>query len=56
MYLVVVSKLMPATGVPALDALRDDRHYVLLVPVALPVLLLFVYLNWFGFKLYRHSG
>ena len=31
------------------------QYYALLVPLTFPVFVLFVYLNWFGRKLYIHN-
>ncbi|XXQ30596.1 Dolichol phosphate-mannose biosynthesis regulatory protein [Plasmodiophora brassicae] len=54
-YAVVVSKFMPVMNHSALDWLRDDHYYSLLVPLCAPVLASTVYVNWLGLKLFRHS-
>jgi len=38
-----------------LAALQADDYYVFLVPMLLPVGIVFVYVNWLGLKLYRHN-
>jgi hypothetical protein len=60
MYAAFISKIMlvvypQGTGHAVLDAIARDQYYSFLVPLILPVLLVAVYLNWFGLKLFRHS-
>lgn len=54
-YASVVSKLLPATGHPVLDAVRNDTYYCVLIPLLGIPLFLFSYLNWLSFKLFRHN-
>eukprot|EP01124_Arcella_intermedia_P018858 TRINITY_DN25985_c0_g1_i1.p1 TRINITY_DN25985_c0_g1~~TRINITY_DN25985_c0_g1_i1.p1 ORF type:complete len:107 (-),score=12.85 TRINITY_DN25985_c0_g1_i1:57-377(-) len=56
MYSLLLSKLLPKTGMEILDAIQQDRYYCLLVPVTLlPVSFLFVLLNWMSMKFFRHN-
>jgi len=52
---VGVLKLLPLSDAWLLRALQEDDYYCLLVPLLLPVAILFVYINWIGYKLYRHN-
>jgi hypothetical protein len=55
---VVLLKLLPSFDQhshPWLRALQADEYYVMLVPLMLPVAIVFVYANWMGMKLYRHN-
>ena len=36
-----------------LDWIREDRYFVLLVPLLLPVAVAFVFFNWLGLKYLR---
>jgi hypothetical protein len=65
-YCMFVSKWFPMTGIRVrispkaltsklLDACRNDHFYVYLVPMILPVGLIFIVLNWMGLKLFRHN-
>jgi len=55
---VVLLKLLPSfdqQSHPWFRALQVDEYYVMLVPLMLPVAIVFVYANWMGMKLYRHN-
>jgi hypothetical protein len=52
-HCAILSKLLPASGVWWLDAIAEDRYFVLLVPVMVPVLVAFVFVNWLGLKYFR---
>jgi phosphatidylinositol glycan anchor class Y biosynthesis protein len=55
---VVLLKLLPSFEQqthPWFHALQSDEYYVLLMPLMLPVAIVFVYANWMGMKLYRHN-
>jgi len=56
LYWIIFSKLLPYTGHPVLDWLKDDHFYCILLPILCgPILILFVYLNWLAMKYFRHS-
>jgi hypothetical protein len=54
-YMLFVSKLMPYTGHAVLDWIKVDRYYCLLLPITIPVGIVFVYLNWMSLKFFRHN-
>ena len=54
-YAVVVSKLIPTTGITLLDAVGADKFYSLLVIMTIPVTVVAAYLNWLGMKFFRHN-
>ncbi|GAA96271.1 uncharacterized protein L969DRAFT_14466 [Mixia osmundae IAM 14324] len=55
LYAVLFSSSNTNTGNPIFDAVGLDEHYKYLVPLLVPVGLVFVILNWGGFKNYRHA-
>lgn len=55
MYALVASNYMPLTGNKTLDWIKKDSHYCMLVPITIPVTVLFVLFNWLGMKLFRHN-
>ena len=54
-YMTVISKIMPYTENAILDAIKDDMYYCFLLPLTIPVGVLFVYLNWMSLKFFRHN-
>eukprot|EP00922_Rhytidocystis_sp_ex-Travisia-forbesii_P014386 GHVS01021543.1.p1 GENE.GHVS01021543.1~~GHVS01021543.1.p1 ORF type:complete len:202 (-),score=18.81 GHVS01021543.1:106-711(-) len=54
-YLMVLSKLLPRTGIFILDAIRDDWYYSIWLPFLFPTTILFVYWNWLSMKFFKHS-
>mmetsp|Transcript_4905 Transcript_4905/g.7653 ORF Transcript_4905/g.7653 Transcript_4905/m.7653 type:complete len:104 (-) Transcript_4905:315-626(-) len=46
LYSLLVSKVLPETGIALLDWVKNDRFFCLLVPTAIPVILVFVYVHW----------
>ena len=68
MLSVVVLKLFPVAAPPPgsasesyslrtlAAAVSADRYYCLLVPLTVPLTLLALYLDWLGFKLFRHNS
>lgn len=55
MYAIVVSKLLPDTGVWLLDAVKHDHYYCYLLPACIPATMLFIYINWLSLKFFRHN-
>jgi len=45
--------MQPMTAI--LGALQQDSFYRYLLPLTLPVVLLTVYINWVGLKMFRHN-
>ena len=55
MFALLGAKLLPPSGNPLVDFLREDKHYSALLPLALPTTLIAVYVSWVGLKLFRHN-
>jgi hypothetical protein len=55
LYTTVLSKLLPPSCSPLLDAVRTDWYYTLVVPLTGPVVLAAVYLHWLSMKLFKHA-
>eukprot|EP00826_Nyctotherus_ovalis_P015893 TRINITY_DN14559_c0_g1_i2.p1 TRINITY_DN14559_c0_g1~~TRINITY_DN14559_c0_g1_i2.p1 ORF type:complete len:106 (-),score=29.32 TRINITY_DN14559_c0_g1_i2:134-451(-) len=56
LYWIAISKMLPHTGHPFLDWLKNDTFYCILVPVLLgPVLVILIYFNWLAIKYFRHT-
>ena len=50
-YTIVVSKLvMPYTGHKALDWIKNDYYYCMVVPSYMLLIWVFIYFNWFAMK------
>lgn len=54
-YAIVLSKLLPKMGVDVLDAIQEDTHYCLLIPMTVVVFIFFIFINWLSFKFFRHN-
>ncbi|RLN41346.1 hypothetical protein C2845_PM01G46390 [Panicum miliaceum] len=54
-YAAVVSKLLPPYENQLLAAIQNDWYYCLLVPLALPVIIVAVYLHWLSMKMFKHA-
>ena len=55
-YCMIVAKIfMPYTGNAFLDGIKDDEHYIFLVPSMLIITLYFGYWNWLSMKFFRHN-
>ena len=52
---MVLSKLLPRTGISVLDAVRDDEYYCFLVPLTIVPTLVAIYLNWVGMMFFKHN-
>jgi phosphatidylinositol glycan anchor class Y biosynthesis protein len=50
-----ISKLLPQTGNPLLDFIKEDRYYCYLVPLTVVVYFAFTVGNWLYMKHYRHA-
>lgn len=49
------SKMLPATGNPIIDFMREDYHYCCVIPLLYPVFFIFIYKNWASLKAFRHN-
>ncbi|KAJ2558352.1 hypothetical protein EV175_000822 [Coemansia sp. RSA 1933] len=54
-YPLAVSKFMPYAGVPFVDAVKDDRHFCLLMHITGLSFVFAVFLNWISMKFFRHN-
>ena len=55
-YSMIISKLfMPYTGNKMLDYIKDDEHYMYLIPSITIVFVIFAYWNWVSMKFFRHN-
>ena len=55
LYAIVISKLLPPTGISLLDSIRDDRYYCLLIPLSVLPTIAAVYSSWVSLKFFRTS-
>ncbi|KAG0557898.1 hypothetical protein M758_11G161300 [Ceratodon purpureus] len=55
LYASLLSKLLPPSGAPFLDAVRRDWYYSLVVPLTGPVIVAAVYFHWLSMKLFKHA-
>ena len=55
-YSMIIAKIfMPYTGNRILDWVKDDEHYVFLIPSMIVTIMLFAYWNWVSMKFFRHN-
>jgi hypothetical protein len=55
-YSMIISKIfMPYTGNKILDWIKDDEHYIFLVPSMVVTTMIFAYWNWVSMKFFRHN-
>jgi len=55
-YSMIIAKIfMPYTGNKILDAIKDDEHYIFLIPSMLVTIIFFAYWNWVSMKFFRHN-
>lgn len=55
-YALIISKIvMPYTGNPILDWIKDDDYYCALLPALFPISIGFAYLSWVSMKFFKHS-
>ncbi|RKP19061.1 hypothetical protein ROZALSC1DRAFT_14467 [Rozella allomycis CSF55] len=62
-YSILASKFLPDSGIKVLDCryklkwidyIKYDQYYCLVLPMIIPVFLIFVFWNWLGIKLYTN--
>ena len=54
-FWIFASNLVPPTGNWLVDWMREDQYYCLLVPLTVPVTLLFTFCAWFTNMLFQHN-
>ena len=55
-YSMIIAKIfMPYTGNRMLDWIKDDEHYIFLIPSMVVTIMIFAYWNWVSMKFFRHN-
>jgi len=54
-YAMLIAPLVGSTGHIILDFIQSDSFYCCLVPLMIPVSMMFMYANWVSIKFFRHS-
>ena len=55
-YSMLIAKIfMPYTGNKILDWIKDDEHYIFLLPSMIVTMMVFAYWNWVSMKIFRHN-
>ena len=54
-FWMVGAKLIPETGNPIIDFMREDYHYCTVLPLLYPIFYIFTYKNWASLKAFRHN-
>lgn len=54
-YSLFIAPIVGKTGHIILDFIQQDSFYCCLIPLMIPVSLLFLYVNWVSVKFFRHS-
>ena len=55
-YSMIIAKIfMPYTGNKILDWIKDDEHYIFLIPSMVVTIMIFAYWNWVSMKFFRHN-
>lgn len=56
LYTLVISKLLPRTGIDWMDWVGQDHYYCYLLPLLGPVFVFFIFFNWLGMKYFRQNA
>ena len=54
-YIVILSRWQPWTSNRVVDAIAENNYYVLLLPVLVPTMAAFSWVNWFGMQSFRRN-
>jgi len=54
-YAMLIAPLIGSTGHIILDFIQSDSFYCCLLPLMIPVSMMFTYVNWVSMKFFRHS-
>ncbi|EIW85066.1 hypothetical protein CONPUDRAFT_48163 [Coniophora puteana RWD-64-598 SS2] len=54
-YATLFSAVLPLTGLYALDAIAQDKHYKYFILLAIPTTAYFIIVNWVGWQYYQNS-
>lgn len=55
LYTILISKLMPYTGIVALDFVKDDEYFCYLLPLLILPTFSVVYLNWLAMNHFQQN-
>ena len=55
LYAILLSKLMPDTGIGLLDHVKHDQYFCYLLPLSVLPTYLFVYVNWLSLAYFQHN-
>eukprot|EP01031_Cornospumella_fuschlensis_P039148 gene39148-47630_t len=55
LYTIVISKLMPYTGILVLDFVKDDEYFCYLLPLLVLPTFSVVYLNWLAMNHFQQN-
>lgn len=55
LYAICISKVLPYSGVWWLDAIKDDWHYCVFIPLGILTSAFFIYWNWIALKFFQNS-
>jgi|TARA_B110000208_G_C11449115_1_gene313855 uncharacterized membrane protein len=55
LYVVFISWWQPGLSNWFVDALRENNYYILLLPVIVPTVLAFAWINWLGMQFFKRN-
>jgi phosphatidylinositol N-acetylglucosaminyltransferase subunit Y len=55
LYATTVSKLLPYSGLPLLDAIKDDHYFCYLIPMMLIPAYFTIYVNWLADQVFNNN-
>jgi hypothetical protein len=53
---MLISKMMPITGIALLDAIKEDNYYCFLCPLCIPTTIIAIYINWMSLKFFKANA
>ena len=56
LYVVFISWWQPGLSNWFVDALRENNYYILLLPVIVPTVLAFAWINWLGMQFFKRNS
>jgi hypothetical protein len=54
-YVTLLSWWQPTLSNRFIDAIRDNNYYLLLLPVLIPTLVFFTWMNWLGMQFFKRN-
>ena len=55
LYAAIISKILPDSGFPVLDIVKEDTYFCYLAPLILLPTVIMIYLNWLSFEHFRQN-